>query len=1236
MSTSNDELLEYTLRVAYIHGELEHQQHHSHAARADSSSFLLPPSSRRTSETSSSSSFFAFDFGSLVNRDTSKSPKFPEKLLKTVDFTLQRIAMGQEAKYSNPSFRRSVALFWSSTWPEKSFQRQLKESRKIEDLILAFVTAATKSLKKEDALGDSWRIELSRQVSLFVDLLSGCISAMGPVSSELKARLESYQGYLKVQDTPDAEDKDLGSSLKSSNSMRSLGTKEENAPRKKSMDLLEVVAQLFGLPTEVCRQKVEDMKETCTRQAVLDDLKICLKRLNTEDPYPYKPHDFDHDTTSWASWKADELSSLSQTMLQMMQLDPTLVQSSSRLSQSNSLHTSSSDNVTYPFTFIPSNPRQRYYQLLGKCLDHDLEVLKTLPEDQDVPLSILSDGHALLLSECAARWRLPSFFRSRVFLEAIVRRFSEGSVPSACVQEALSMMDKVQTDQHPSTWPVSERRALESVTAQRDESFLVAIRNALDGPQGYLSEEFLEAVEDWSVLNTRFTNTQNIRLLLRGLEDAIQSAAFTLYVNEATNSLELQEAKSIAFLMHMVSWIDKGIKTLRRRFKGPIGQDIPITKFVLQRQLDLWLRDLEDVLQASELNGEFLDDQFELYHKARKLGEMCNFFSGNKKDSYGIIIASMFDQVVRQWIDHTATKTAQWSTQALAVDNFEPSTPNGPSSSVTDLFASLTSAAQFLMDLEWPDEPQLAVYVNKLAKIIGATVNDYCSKLEELFLGDMRQSETSQTMAKKKAWLEKAKETVATLQGERKLQAFFNFTPESCVKLNNIQAARQQLDKLYSLLRVDDLSAYDTSAPQSDNQQRNFLFTVKVVLAEGLAREGSSSQPDAFVTVSDEHGTRHAKTRTVYDDSNPRWDESFDIPVQHRSWFMVTVRHRNMVGKHDLLGRAYLQLDPSQFSGVMARDALLTLDPKGHILLKVGMEGEEDDMQFHFGRAFRCLKRTESDMIHTLVDKMNPVLRHTLSRSAIKSVLKGHTNYPPVYNEALGKLSAVYKSAMRTQEFIIPPTKEERHRGPTDSEIETAIHPLFDYLDVNNHTLASTLSSDEMELVMAKLWKQILVTIEGLIVPPLSDKRSHMRPLEDVELDIALSWLRFLKDFLYAGGDSSGVSSTILQNQRYHDLLSTRLYYDLSTDKLMEECVRGFQSTLKYRVTKPSKSLRAQRNLGTIRARKDAKQARVNTSGNTEMIMRILRMRDGTQEFLAQQLQTISMASTSKAKRGTL
>jgi hypothetical protein len=34
-----------------------------------------------------------------MGRDSSKSsPKYPEKLLKVIDTTLQRIAMGQEAK----------------------------------------------------------------------------------------------------------------------------------------------------------------------------------------------------------------------------------------------------------------------------------------------------------------------------------------------------------------------------------------------------------------------------------------------------------------------------------------------------------------------------------------------------------------------------------------------------------------------------------------------------------------------------------------------------------------------------------------------------------------------------------------------------------------------------------------------------------------------------------------------------------------------------------------------------------------------------------------------------------------------------------------------------------------------------------------------------------------------------------------------------------------------------------
>ena len=200
------------------------------------------------------------------------------------------------------------------------------------------------------------------------------------------------------------------------------------------------------------------------------------------------------------------------------------------------------------------------------------------------------------------------------------------------------------------------------------------------------------------------------------------------------------------------------------------------------------------------------------------------------------------------------------------------------------------------------------------------------------------------------------------------------------MKLNNIEAARQQLDRLYQDMRVDDLAAYEPHQPISSDQQK-YLFTIKIVLAEGLAIDGSSSSklPDSFVILSDEHGNRYAKTRTIYDDPDPRWDETFDIPTKGSAWFMATVRHRLLSGKHDLLGRAYLRLDPAQYMDLISKDVLLPFDTRGHLLLRVSMEGERDDIQFHFGRAFRWLKRTESDMVRVFVDKVSFLASSTFS-----------------------------------------------------------------------------------------------------------------------------------------------------------------------------------------------------------------------------------------------------------------
>lgn len=85
---------------------------------------------------------------------------------------------------------------------------------------------------------------------------------------------------------------------------------------------------------------------------------------------------------------------------------------------------------------------------------------------------------------------------------------------------------------------------------------------------------------------------------------------------------------------------------------------------------------------------------------------------------------------------------------------------------------------------------------------------------------------------------------------------------------------------------------------------------------------------------------------------------------------MISIRDRALIGKHDTVGRAYICLDPRRFGDLLSHDLWFDLDTQGRILLRVGMEGEKDDIQFHFGRAFRSLKRCEGDMVRIFTDKV--------------------------------------------------------------------------------------------------------------------------------------------------------------------------------------------------------------------------------------------------------------------------
>lgn len=167
--------------------------------------------------------------------------------------------------------------------------------------------------------------------------------------------------------------------------------------------------------------------------------------------------------------------------------------------------------------------------------------------------------------------------------------------------------------------------------------------------------------------------------------------------------------------------------------------------------------------------------------------------------------------------------------------------------------------------------------------------------------------------------------------------------------------------------------------PSAAPTQPRFLFTVKIVHCENLSPPSGNSRSkklDPFLILSDPAGYRVAKTRTLYETNDPRWDETLDVSVKGDLWLRATVYHRNLVDHHDHVGCAYIHLDPKKFSDFLAKDVWFRLEDQNRqpldarLLLRISMEGEKDDIRFYFGRAFRSLKRAEGDMVRTMVDKV--------------------------------------------------------------------------------------------------------------------------------------------------------------------------------------------------------------------------------------------------------------------------
>ena len=119
---------------------------------------------------------------------------------------------------------------------------------------------------------------------------------------------------------------------------------------------------------------------------------------------------------------------------------------------------------------------------------------------------------------------------------------------------------------------------------------------------------------------------------------------------------------------------------------------------------------------------------------------------------------------------------------------------------------------------------------------------------------------------------------------------------------------------------------------------------------------------------------------------------------------------------------------------------------------------------------------------------MSGYLRFCLSRDELFRVLKKN-------DSVVGGVSAFFRTNSTSKTFATPDSCDD------------ALSPLIEYLDDNMSTLFQELNDVVSKMVFSQLWKEVLITFESLLVPPLSDKPSSLRPLNEFELKMTFDCL---------------------------------------------------------------------------------------------------------------------------------
>jgi hypothetical protein len=163
-------------------------------------------------------------------------------------------------RYHDQITRRTIARFWT-TFKDPNFYRQMERNRKIEELILNFVTTASASLRQDPQLADhdGWKLELNNQIAYFTRIVRDSLRATSHVPPDLTQRVEMYVSKLvpaapspAAPETPPARPESLAATATLAD-----------------MVLVRIVGRLFEKTDDELQREITQIKRFCTEKVRL-------------------------------------------------------------------------------------------------------------------------------------------------------------------------------------------------------------------------------------------------------------------------------------------------------------------------------------------------------------------------------------------------------------------------------------------------------------------------------------------------------------------------------------------------------------------------------------------------------------------------------------------------------------------------------------------------------------------------------------------------------------------------------------------------------------------------------------------------------------------------------------------------------------------------------------------------------------------------------------------------------